>query len=156
MVKVFSDNTKIRCSKFVGFISLILFLGGGALLGFSIYKFTCPDVTFPASATNYTDFSPESLIPTLALLAGSLMLITSMFGCCTSKFKKICFTFPFIILALVICILMFILATVTSGQGVVIEQMQDNACLTDLGGMTTGEKIDKEYTKMVDRMMCSA
>lgn len=28
--------------------------------------------------------------------------------------------------------------------------------MTDLGDMTTGEKIDKEYTKMVDRMMCSA
>ena len=124
MVQVFSDHTKIRCSKFIMFISIVMFIGGLAIALPAVKKFvTEDDVSFPSEAQNYTDFKPESIIPTVALLAGAFMVLTAMCGCCTSKFKKIFFTFPFMILALVICVLMFIAATISSGEGVYIDQV---------------------------------
>ena len=124
MVQVFSDHTKIRCSKFIMFISIVMFIGGLAIALPAVKKFVTEDnVSFPSEAQNYTDFKPESIIPTVALLAGAFMVLTAMCGCCTSKFKKIFFTFPFMILALVICVLMFIAATISSGEGVYIDQV---------------------------------
>jgi hypothetical protein len=106
------------------FISVVLFIGGAAIAIPAVKKFvTNDDVSFPSEAKNYTDFKPESIVPTIALLAGIFMAFTAMCGCCTSKFKKFFFTLPFIILALVICVLMFIAATVSSGQGVYIDQV---------------------------------
>jgi hypothetical protein len=67
------------------------------------------------------------------------------------------FTCPFAVLGLTICALMFFAASVTSGKGFYLENIQDKACNTLVdGSVTSGQKIRTEYTKMVDRMMCSA
>jgi small basic protein len=67
------------------------------------------DTTFP---------SPMALFGMLAILAGLFSVVTGILGLLAAKFKKCCFTLPFMIFAVIMCIIMLIVTLLALiGQG---------------------------------------
>lgn len=111
----FSNKTKACCAKFVLFVSLGLILIGlvAALYGYfglDIEEtWEVGDVKFP---------SPLALFGVLAILAGLFSMVTGILGVLAAKYKKCCFTFPFMIFAVIMSIFMLIVAMIAFiGQG---------------------------------------
>jgi len=62
--------------------------------------------------------SPMAVFGILAILAGLFSVVTGLFGLLAAKFKKCCFTMPFMILTVIMSILMLIVALLAIvGQG---------------------------------------
>lgn len=62
--------------------------------------------------------SPMALFGMLAILAGLFSVVTGILGLLAAKFKKCCFTLPFMIFAVVMCIIMLVVTLLALiGQG---------------------------------------
>jgi len=155
----FSNKTKACCAKFVLFVSMGLILIG---LISAIYGYFGLDIEDRWELGNITFPSPLALFGLLAILAGLFSMLTGVLGVLAAKYKKCCFTLPFMIFAVVMCIFMLIVAMIAFiGQGATT-QVRDAFCN---GGdsLVVGNKFYdgltgymlKMYGGTMDRYMCT-
>ena len=151
----FSVKTKERMAKLVGTISVFKFVLGIVVAAYGYLALGGKEE--PITSSYNPGFDPDVAGETLALLAGAFCVITAILGFATAYFKKFFVALPFMILAVAIGLLMLAGAAITSGAGGYLEQMKINACdtIAEGEGITYKMKISQEYTKMVDRLMCS-
>jgi len=113
-----------------------------------------------------TEFpSPMALFGVLAILVGLFTVVTGLLGLLAAKFKKCCFTLPFMIFTIVLSIAMLIVALLAIiGQGAT-EQVTDIFCKGeghDTAIQVNGESyanlseyMMKMYGGSIDRYMCT-
>lgn len=82
------------------------------------------------------------------LAMGAIVLLTSVLGCATGKFKKPCFALPFIILTAIMGLILLIVGAVALSSGEVFQKVKDEACAQD-------STIQNQYKNTVDRYVCS-
>lgn len=56
--------------------------------------------------------SPVALFGLLAMLVGLFVFLTGLLGVCAAKYKKCCFTMPFMIFSIIMCVVMLIVAII--------------------------------------------
>lgn len=158
----FSQKTKDRMAKLVGTISAFMLVLGIVVAAYGYIALGGGEE--PIKSSYNPGFDPNVAGETLAVAAGALCALTAILGFLTtySSLKRsrwVIFALPFMIVAVVIGLLMLAGAAITSGAGGYLEQMRITACDTvaegDPDGLTYKMKISKEYTRMVDRLMCS-
>lgn len=150
----FSDKTKDRMAKLVATISFILLVLGIVIAAYGYYVLGGGE---PPITSDYNPgFNPSVLGSLLALLIGVICALTALFGFATAKCKNFLVALPFMIMVIVVGLLMLVCGAITSGAGGAMDQMRVEACDSPIeGSKTIGDKIGDEYTRMVDRLMCS-
>ena len=96
-----------------------------------------------------------------AFVMGLIILLSSVFGILSVRYandsKKCCFLAPFVPLSLTGAIILIIFSGITGGSDRMVMESIKRACSQKIGpGMTLATKVSEEYTKLVDRMMCSS
>jgi drug/metabolite transporter (DMT)-like permease len=120
----FSDKTKDRMSKLVLGISIFLLILGVTVAAYGHFVLN-DGGQHPIENKDYNPgFDPNVAGELLALAAGILCVVTSIFGFLTAKFKNFCFAFPFMILAILVGLLMLVGGALTSGAGGVLTEMK--------------------------------
>ena len=109
---------------------------------------------------DYHDIDVGSIGPLFALFAGVVCTLTGILGMLTAKFRYATrywmFSCPYIVVATACGIFMLFLSIITSGFGNYVENVTEDACAYELeSGETISERIQLDYTKLVDRNMCS-
>ena len=153
----FTNKTKERMAKMVGGISAFMLVLGIVVAAYGYVALGGGEE--PITSSYNPGFDPNAAGELLALAAGALCFLTAILGFLTAYFKKFFFALPFMICAIAIGLLMLAGAAITSGAGGYLDQMKVKACDTIAEGETPAVtyrvKISNEYTKMVDRLMCS-
>ena len=155
----FSNKTKHCCAKFIMIVSIFLcaiglFAGLFGYFGLDIKdSWKLGDTTFP---------SPVALFGILAIIAGLFSVVTGLFGIAAAKFKKCCFTLPFMIFAIVMCIVMLVVSLLAlvgqADPSVVRKEFCDGNSEIDVDGTkykNLNEFMLKNYGGAVDQFMCT-
>lgn len=139
---------KARCAKIVIGISVILGILGLVFLVFGGMQAGL--VKPPKVKSDFDlDINP-SAFGYLAIVAGIFLIGTSVLGCMTGKFKKPCFTLPFIIATGVICLVLFVFGAVAlAGRGD-LNKIKNEACKT-----AGADDLKQQYMDTIDRYTCS-
>lgn len=92
---------------------------------------------------------------------GAAILLTGILGfftaLCRNSGINCLFATPFIILAFIGTILLVVAAAITSGADGAIMDGKDKACAAEFSpGVSISDKVNTEYTKLVDKNLCSA
>lgn len=67
------------------------------------------------------------------------------------------FATPFIIFAFLGAVVLFVLAAIASGADGAVMEAKNTVCESEISnGVILADKVDSEYTKLVDKNMCSA
>jgi hypothetical protein len=102
-------------AKLVACVSMFLFILGIVVAAYGYLVLGGGEE--PITSDYNPGFNPALAGKFLALIAGVLCVVTSIFGCATAKFKNFCFALPFMLLSIVIGLLMLIGGAITSGAG---------------------------------------
>ena len=109
MCKCYSNKTKNMCQKVVGGISLLLGVLGLVTLAFGAMSSGGTPDAFKSMAAKM----PKGSIPSSGggpiLGLGVVIMVTSVLGCATAKFKNPCFAIPFGILTLIFGLILLII-----------------------------------------------
>lgn len=154
----FSNRTKAGCAKFIAIVSCVLLVMG---IASACYGYFGTDTKATWKLGENTFPTPGALFGILAILAGAFTAITGLLGLLTAKFKKCCFTLPFMIFSAIICILMLVVSVIAlAGQNT--EEIKAELCFNKSG---KNEKINgyehlSAYSKsiygpMINKVMCT-
>merc|ERR1719453_769009 len=96
-------------------VSIMLCIIG---LAAGLFGYLGADIEDTWELGNTTFPSPMALFGMLAILAGLFSVVTGILGLLAAKFKKCCFTLPFMIFAIIMCIIMLVVTLLALvGQG---------------------------------------
>jgi hypothetical protein len=102
-------------AKLVAFISCFLLILGVVVAAYGYLVLGGNEN--PITSDYNPGFNPDVSGETLALIAGCLCVVTSVFGFATAKCKNFLVALPFMILSILIGLLMLIGGAITSGAG---------------------------------------
>jgi len=110
--------------------------------------------------SDYNNFQIGHVLGLIQLVVGAVILLTGILGVFTAACRNTgincLFAIPFCLMSLICMITLLILAFIASGAEGMIIQAKDEACASPLdGGETMESMIKTQYTKLVDRNMCS-
>ena len=155
----FKDKTKKQCSYFVLLVSMILLIMG-TVVGY--YGFSqLGSEKIQEMQSDYASIKVSQVLPIIALATGGVILITGILGfftaLCRNSGINCLFATPFMIFAFLGAIVLFVLAAIASGADGAVMEAKNTACEMDIGdGVILDDKVSTEYTKLVDKNMCSA
>lgn len=94
------------------------------------------------------------------MVVGGVILLTGILGfftaLCRNSGINCFFATPFILLSLIGVVILIVLAAIASGANGQVMKAKDEACLVDMGGQTLERMVEEQYTKLIDKNMCSA
>lgn len=110
--------------------------------------------------SDYASIKVASVGPIVAMVAGGIILITGILGfftaMCRNSGINCLFAFPFVVLAFLCAVLLAVMAAVASGADGQVMKAKENACAYEIdSGVSLADKVQSEYTKLVDKNMCS-
>jgi hypothetical protein len=85
---------------------MLIFIG----LGAGIFGYFGLDIKETWTLGDQTYPSPVALFGILAIIAGLFSFLTGILGLCAAKYKKCCFTMPFMIFSIIMALVMLIVA----------------------------------------------
>lgn len=148
----FSNKRKACCATFVLYTSCFL-----ALLGLfaAIYPWIGVDMEetweLASDTEKWTFPSPSALFGIIATLAGLFSIVTAILGCLAAKYKKCCFTLPFMIAAIIVSLVMLIVAAAILAARADTESYRKVFCSPDeVEDIKIG---DTKYPSLEDYMM---
>jgi hypothetical protein len=138
----YSNGCKSMCAKVVVLLSVIF-----GILGIVTAAFGAMQSGVVPSPTSYISFDVSNArVGKGVLILGVVVIITSLLGCATAKFKKPWFAILFIILTLGIGLALLIIGVLSAFGGAVYDAAAATACRYD--------KTYETYRELVDQRMC--
>ena len=141
---LYSNAYKSMCAKLIIGISCLV-----CLFGLITAIFGALQMGAIQAPSEFSSYAPQEGGTGKAVLAlGVIIIITSMLGCATAKFKKPCFAILFIILCGVLGLVMVIVGALAAFPGnAVFTMAADQACSVD-------NSYDS-YRDIIDSKMCT-
>ena len=138
----YSNGCKSMCAKLVVLFSVIF-----GILGIVTAAFGAMQSGAVPAPTSYISFDASNAgVGRGVLILGIVVIITSLLGCATAKFKKPWFAILFIILTLGLGLALLIVGVLSAFGGAVYDVAAATACKAD----TTYEA----YKELVDQRLC--
>lgn len=151
---IYSNEMKQKCSKVVLIIGVVAGICGVLTLAFGAMQMGAGK----EYTSDYGSFDVQGGFAIGTIAAGILCIVTGVLGCLTGKFKKPFFTIPFIVLAILIAIFLFVAAAVMGGGEDQLKELVDEGCnkqIKELDNKSTRELLKGNYENLVDLNMCS-
>jgi hypothetical protein len=145
----YSNKSKSCCAKYVGLVSVVLFLFGLilAFFGFLQMGISTPKVAFIQNMD-----IDQSGLGTVVLLIGVMILFTACCGCASCKFKKVFFAIPFGIFTAVFGLVLLIVGFLIVGAtGPLADEILIEVCSS-----TESVSLADEYNTAVSKWVCSS
>jgi len=108
----YSVACKFCCKKFLTFVSLLIFLVGGACCYFGAMTLIEMPIGFP----DIIDID-HTMTGYLVIGFGGVAILVSFLGCCTARCMRPVFAAPFVLLTFIIGIVMAVVGLILSGWG---------------------------------------
>lgn len=96
-----------------------------------------------------TNLNAGQQLGLLFLILGLLSILISFCGCLSARIKKPIFTVPLVLLSIAIGVALFVIGSLTSDLGGIVDQSIDFACNQTFGEMS------KTFVASVDKFTCS-
>ena len=144
----YSNKTKACCAKYVGCVSVVLFLLGllVAIFGYLQMGINTPKVAFIKNLN-----IDQSGLGMGVLILGILILFTACCGCATCKWKKVCFTIPFGIFTAIFGLVLLIIGfLIVASVGPITDDIMTKVCAG-----VDGTSLSDEYNTAVSKFVCS-
>ena len=136
----YSNEVKHKCSKIVLIISVLIFIMGVLTVIMGVLQMGAGS----SYTSEYADFDMQGGFAAGTLIGGILAIGTGVLGVLTGKYKKFFFSCPFVSLASILAIVLFIAAAIMGGGEGALQDIVDEGCAQswpNFDGKTTSQLI---------------
>eukprot|EP00355_Strombidium_rassoulzadegani_P000647 CAMPEP_0168614842 /NCGR_PEP_ID=MMETSP0449_2-20121227/4192_1 /TAXON_ID=1082188 /ORGANISM="Strombidium rassoulzadegani, Strain ras09" /LENGTH=187 /DNA_ID=CAMNT_0008655553 /DNA_START=16 /DNA_END=579 /DNA_ORIENTATION=+ len=150
----YSNEVKHKCSKIVLIISVLIFILGILTVIMGVLQMGAGS----EYTSEYANFDMQGGFAAGTLIGGVFAVIIGVLGVLTGKYKKFFFSCPFVVLASIFAILLFVAAAIMGGGEGALQDVIDQGCAQkwpNFDDKSTSELIGEQYLNLVDKIMCS-